>query len=297
MRVEKKEEKYYLYWIKRKIFTDMRTQGYIGVTFDPKRRYTQHKSKSKNDSDIHLYRAMRKYKDIEFKVICIGSFDYICELERQLRPKENIGWNIYPGGSVAKGFNCSKEAIQKTAIKNCKYTKLQALNILVDYYEKGFRRLELSEKYNIGEWTIWSIVNNKQKAYPDLKEVFQVLRKNKTFKSNHCGQIPEDLYDKILTNREMGLSWFELEKMFDIPKMTIRGYCDGKLEYLKKFSCYRVVKPQNQPKIYTYKGKSQTIGEWSKEFDIKLATLWARIKRGWSIEKTLETPVRKTKCQ
>lgn len=38
-----------------------------------------------------------------------------------------------------------------------------------------------------------------------------------------------------------------------------------------------------------YKGEKHTLGEWSEITGIKLATIWARLDRGWSIEKTLTT--------
>lgn len=44
---------------------------------------------------------------------------------------------------------------------------------------------------------------------------------------------------------------------------------------------------------YTYRGKTLTIAEWAKEIGMKYITLHERIKKGWSIEKALETPVRK----
>lgn len=42
----------------------------------------------------------------------------------------------------------------------------------------------------------------------------------------------------------------------------------------------------------TYKGKSKTLTQWAKELKLPYGSLRARLKRGWSIEKTLETPVR-----
>lgn len=45
----------------------------------------------------------------------------------------------------------------------------------------------------------------------------------------------------------------------------------------------------------TYKGQTKTQTEWSSIVDIDHATLWARLKRGWSVEKTLSTPIIKNK--
>jgi len=45
--------------------------------------------------------------------------------------------------------------------------------------------------------------------------------------------------------------------------------------------------------FYTYGGQSKTLGEWAEQFKIKPYTLKARLKHGWSIDRALETPVKK----
>jgi len=45
--------------------------------------------------------------------------------------------------------------------------------------------------------------------------------------------------------------------------------------------------------LITYKGKTQCMSAWAEELNINKATLWYRVYYGWSIEKTLTTPVRK----
>lgn len=41
--------------------------------------------------------------------------------------------------------------------------------------------------------------------------------------------------------------------------------------------------------LITYKGKTQTIAQWEIETNISAATIEARLKRGWNVERTLET--------
>lgn len=45
----------------------------------------------------------------------------------------------------------------------------------------------------------------------------------------------------------------------------------------------------------TYKGETHTIAEWSRIVGIRQETIYARIKYGWSPEKTLETPLGETR--
>lgn len=45
--------------------------------------------------------------------------------------------------------------------------------------------------------------------------------------------------------------------------------------------------PVKMAKIFTNQGKSMTISEWSKHLGIKEGSLYARLERGWPIEKAL----------
>lgn len=50
-------------------------------------------------------------------------------------------------------------------------------------------------------------------------------------------------------------------------------------------------KPHNT-KLWEYNKKKMTLKEWSYEMNIGYSILKYRIKRGWSIKKALETPVK-----
>lgn len=39
--------------------------------------------------------------------------------------------------------------------------------------------------------------------------------------------------------------------------------------------------------LLTYKNKTQTIAQWSRELGIGYSTIWSRIKYGWEVEKAL----------
>jgi hypothetical protein len=41
----------------------------------------------------------------------------------------------------------------------------------------------------------------------------------------------------------------------------------------------------------SYNGEELTMSEWAKRFGLNTTTLFARLKRGWSVEKALTTPV------
>lgn len=46
-------------------------------------------------------------------------------------------------------------------------------------------------------------------------------------------------------------------------------------------------------KTMTYKGKTLTIKEWANKLGVDHHALRMRLKRGWSVERTIETPIKK----
>ena len=87
----------------------------------------------------------------------------------------------------------------------------------------------------------------------------------------------------------------ELKKV--AAELKIKNYSRSTKAYLlleiKRILAERqpVEKPKKtRGKLYPYNGKAQTLGQWSKELNIPLGTLNARIRRmGWTIEEALGT--------
>jgi hypothetical protein len=46
--------------------------------------------------------------------------------------------------------------------------------------------------------------------------------------------------------------------------------------------------PGKKAEPYNFRGKSQRLSEWAKEYGVKYGTLASRLGRGWSFENTLE---------
>jgi len=89
--------KYYVYWIHNEAHSDIFTEGYIGITNNPKRRYDAHKYKKQNPI---LENAFNKYKNLTMTILVVGLKEYCKNLEIKLRPHKEIGWNISPGGGM-----------------------------------------------------------------------------------------------------------------------------------------------------------------------------------------------------
>jgi predicted GIY-YIG superfamily endonuclease len=94
-------------------------QGYIGISVDPKSRWSTHRRS--NESPV-LANAIRKYgSDLIYSIL--SAHDTVEEAlwqEFTLRPFKNIGWNLAKGGGIPpntggwnKGIKTSKEVRTK----------------------------------------------------------------------------------------------------------------------------------------------------------------------------------------
>lgn len=90
---------YSVYWIKHQEHADIKTQGYVGISKRPQRRFYEHSNRSRQKNH-HLKNALNKYKNEILIEIIIDDIDieFAKLIEQELRPYENIGWNIAQGG-------------------------------------------------------------------------------------------------------------------------------------------------------------------------------------------------------
>jgi hypothetical protein len=94
---------YLIYWIHNESEIDIKTQGYVGVTKNLKRRIREHSSK------------INFLEDRTIDIFLCGEKEYCKEIEYQLRPKKYIGLNIAAGGGVPP---------DATGVKRSEKTKL-----------------------------------------------------------------------------------------------------------------------------------------------------------------------------
>lgn len=89
---------YSVYWICTPDHTDIFNQGYVGVSSNPEKRWIRH---WKYNGNAHLKNAIKKYgwEQLIKKVILVGEKNYCFDIEKQLRPSKQIGWNIAEGGA------------------------------------------------------------------------------------------------------------------------------------------------------------------------------------------------------
>lgn len=92
----------YVYWLHLLEHTDMRIQGYLGVSNNPKQRLWEHFNdvKTNNHCNPYLSRVINKYSDQLIQTIVFEGIKEVCyAYEENLRPTKNIGWNLNKGGA------------------------------------------------------------------------------------------------------------------------------------------------------------------------------------------------------
>lgn len=86
----------FLYWIKSAKFNNIWSEGYVGVSKNPTRRFLEHKQSRVN---FIIKAAYKTYEDMCLEIIYEGSEEECLAAELLFRPTEYIGWNITKGGS------------------------------------------------------------------------------------------------------------------------------------------------------------------------------------------------------
>lgn len=121
---------YYVYWIKAKEHTDPFTQGYIGKSKNPERRFRNHTTDiSKGGSKI-VKEYFKRFGRDSLELVILEKYDTeeeALEREKFYRPEYGIAWNITKGG--LKTPDCtgqiqSKETREKRS-RSVKSTKAQ----------------------------------------------------------------------------------------------------------------------------------------------------------------------------
>ena len=93
----------YVYWIRAAHHKDMFSEGYIGVSRNPEKRWKYgHKwatTAGRHENQI-LKNAVAKYgwDELIKEVLLVADENYCYEIENKLRPEVLIGWNIASGG-------------------------------------------------------------------------------------------------------------------------------------------------------------------------------------------------------
>lgn len=155
------------------------SEGYIGITNNTSKRFSQHMRDSKSNvrsvRNRHLYNALNKYNDIEFVILEEGSDDYIKQREFELRPDVFIGWNqaiggSHNGGNVWKG---RKRPEHSELMKSVGFQKGNRVGRVKPVMAEDiiFLNKRIASKFlNISEKTIYNRCKSGKDGYKFLRD-------------------------------------------------------------------------------------------------------------------------------
>ena len=95
-----KEQKHYVYWVHEDFHTDPKTEGYVGVSVDPKRRLSNHRYEGTSEECANYLLRCDDARTKPNQPI-IAEFDdraAALAFEKELRPERGVGWNHAAGG-------------------------------------------------------------------------------------------------------------------------------------------------------------------------------------------------------
>lgn len=207
---------YSVYWIAHKDHTDIFSQGYVGVSNNPEKRWNGHRLSPQKG---YFANAINKYgwDSLVKKVVLIGDEKYCLEIEQKLRPAEQIGWNIVAGGgkppsSLGKKFGAKSDEVKaKISLANkgrrhkpeieAKVTQ----NLIV--YGQPTRFAKGSVSWNKGKPALPHVIEAVKKA--NIGRVHSDEEKNKRAKSMIGHRVSEFTRERM---RKLGLMAAEFNK-------------------------------------------------------------------------------------
>jgi len=97
--------------------------------------------------------------------------------------------------------------------------------------------------------------------------------------------------------------WHKFENFFSDMGEKPAGTTIDRIDNTKGYepgNCRWVTMKQNQRnrrnnRLISYNGRTQCLSAWAEEFEINESTLASRLDRGWTIERALTKPTRKTR--
>jgi hypothetical protein len=172
---------------------------------------------------------------------------------------------------------CKNKTIVRSAdLENNKTQSCGCLQVEKSIKHGYARKRKQSGKYQSWKSMIQRCTNHNNKGYKDYgRKGIVVCEEWLQFKN----------FNKDMPGWKSGLQIDRKNNKKGYYKENCRWATRQQQMRNKRNNCYK-----------TYKGKTQLVVEWAKEYNIPYRTLWSRLyKYGWSMEKALTTPVRKRK--
>lgn len=160
-------EYHYVYWIRLTEETD-KQNGYIGVTRDIRKRINQHLAKKTGATGEFDSQVSNIIADLPLGAFCVdviftGTRQECLDMEQELRPHNNIGWNTNKGGGCTYSNNNTTKRVvsQETRDKLSKANK--GVKRTNPSWAKGLKRWSKEDKERIGNQHRGKVISEEQK--------------------------------------------------------------------------------------------------------------------------------------
>ncbi len=180
---------HFVYWIHLPEHTDYNSEGYIGVSNNPKRRFNEHikgsENPEKNKKNPFLSRVIQKHKERIMMTILVNDTKESCyKLEEQHRPVKNIGWNNNKGGDCPPsklGWKPSQENLEKRSRSLKGIVRTQQWKNNLSLSKRGEKNWMFGKELPCSDERKISIIqSNYKNRIADLKIALELLSR-----SNH----------------------------------------------------------------------------------------------------------------
>ncbi len=228
---------------------------YIGSSATIEDRWNDHKGKLSRGAhgNTHLQNAYNKYSSDSFEYFMI---EFCCPIKEMLLEKEQFWMDALK--VIEKGYNINPVAGSCLGAKRTQESK--------DRMSKA----QSGEKHRLYGKT--QSEETKKKISDAIKgEKHRLYGKPKEDHPNYGRKWTEETKQKMSKSRRGQIAWNKGKKM--------------SAEF--GVNCSKA-----KSKLYTYKGKTQNISQWSSEAGISNGTLSRRLREGWDFEQAITTPVR-----
>ena len=217
----------FVYWIHLPEHTDIKTQGYIGITTETvdKRYKRGHLSSARTGSKLRVHNAIRKYGNkIQVTTVLEDDIEFCQLVEWGYRSSINIGWNHGIGGeSPRKGSKTSEETKKKLSIASkgrkltdevkAKMSKAQKNRIWTDEDKLRIATISKSRKgtkLSDSHRKALSLASNRDGKFCDLaKDNARAFHNNQPpwergRSDTEIWKLSEKLYDTVRNNPSIG---------------------------------------------------------------------------------------------
>lgn len=189
-----------------KIYNKINGKFYIGKTNNTAKRWKQHEFESRNNSNLLIHKAIRKYGIDNFEFTILSEFDTdkeVCEEEIiQIKSSnKNMIYNIALGGNG--GFTMSIEKI------NSQYSiGLDRYDEFLLLFNENKTQLEISKIMNVGKNSVIGCAKRLGLSFKERRKIFNKNEKQNISSCKYNDEERSSIWSKnmISINKRRGVS-------------------------------------------------------------------------------------------